>query len=335
MNRDLRYSIRSGRDGSIYRAAIALPSRHGEIIFSAAVPVAAAEHMRAGLRQMLREEVGGGCGCVGGIADVYQLADTAQISGVWDTLGSLAGAGLAALPIPGAGLLSQALPAIANLFGGGPPPPRFDPNRPATLPPGGSPENLRRILAHVRVREGMPREEAARLLRAGRANRWNRTDFDDAEHLEQALEPGPVVISRVVARAIPAAPAPMPTARPQPAPRMDGPALPAQGAALAQLATGQFDPRAFAAMLAANASAMNASTALRAAPQMFGDAAPDFAALMRGILDAGDTVSGAEALQVPHLAARLARSEEAAMRDPRVAEYIRAGRGLHAWMHGQ
>ena len=335
MEANLKYSIRSGRDGSTYRAAIALPSRHGEIIFSAAVPVAAAEHLREGLRAMLREEVGGGCSCVGGIADVYQLADHAQISGVWDTLGSLAGAGIAALPIPGAGLISQALPAIARLFGGGPPPPRFDPNRPATLPPGGSAENLRRLLAFVGVREGMSRDEAAGRLRRGRANRWNKTDFDDAEHLEAALEPGPVVISRLVARAIPAAPAPMATARPQPVARMDGPALPAQGAALAQLATGQLDPARFAAMLAANGSAMNASTALRAAPQLFGNAAPDFARLMRGIIDAGDTVSGAEALNVPHLAERLARSEEAALRDPRVAEYIRAGRGLHAWMHGQ
>lgn len=328
---DLKYSIRSGRDGSTYRAAIALPSRHGELIFSAAVPVAAAEHMREGLRRMVRDEVG--CGCVGGMADVYQLADGAQISGVWDTLGPLAGAGLAALPIPGAGLLAQALPALAGLFGGGPPPPRFDPSRPATLPPGGSPENLRRLLAFVGVREGMPREEAARRLREGRANRWNRTDYDDAEHLEAALEPGPVVLSRVVARAIPGAPVPVPTARPQMAPRMDGPALPAQGAALAQLAAGQLDPAQLAAMMAANASALNASAALRAAPQLF-DAAPDFAQLMRGILDAGDTVAGAEALDVPHLAARLARSEEAARRDPRVAEYIRAGRGLHAWMHG-
>lgn len=331
MDKTLKYSIRSGRDGSTYRAAIALPSRHGEMIFSAAVPVAAAEHLREGLRRMVRDEVG--CGCVGGIADVYQLADGAQISGIWDTLGPLAGAGLAALPIPGAGLLSQALPALAGLFGGGPPPPRFDPSRPATLPPGGSPENLRRILAFVGVREGMPREEAARRLREGRRARWNKTDFDDAEHLEAALEPGPVVLSRVVARAIPGAPVPVPTARPQMAPRMDGPALPAQGAALAQLAAGQLDPAQLAAMMAANASAMNAAASLRAAPQLF-DAAPDFAQLMRGILDAGDTVAGAEALDVPHLAARLARSEEAALRDPRVAEYIRAGRGLHSWMHG-
>jgi hypothetical protein len=56
---------------------------------------------------------------------------------------------------------------------------------------------------------------------------------------------------------------------------------------------------------------------------------------MRGIIDAGDTVSGAEALGIPSLQARLARSEAAAQRDPRVAEFLRAGRGLHAWMHEQ
>jgi len=57
-NRDLRYSIRSGRDGSVFRAAIALPSRHGEIIFTSAVPVAAVAELREGLRAFTRENVG-------------------------------------------------------------------------------------------------------------------------------------------------------------------------------------------------------------------------------------------------------------------------------------
>lgn len=324
------YTIRAGRQGDAYRTAILLPSRHGEIVFSASVPHAAMRALQQHLRTaLLSEDVG--CGCVGGVADVAELAHAHGVGGIWETVAPLAQAGISALPIPGAGLLGQALPALLDLFGAGPPPPRFDPNRPATLPAGGSPENLRRILEFVGVREGMSREEAARRLSAGRANRWNRTDFDDAEHLERALEPGPVVIARVVARATPGAPPPIAMPRP-PAPRLDGPALPAQASALAQLATGALSPERAAAQMAGNAALLGASQALRAAPELF-EGAPDFAALMRGALDAGDTLVGGELLGVPPLVARLARSQRAAQSDPRVAEYLRAAQGLHQWMH--
>lgn len=327
------YSIRAGRKGDTYRAAIMLPSQHGEVIFSAAVPTAAMIALRDHLRTaLLSTDVG--CGCVGGVADVAELAHAQGVGGIWETVAPLAQAGISAIPIPGAGILAQALPALVNLFGGGPPPPRFDPNRPATLPPGGSPENLRRILQFVGVREGMPRDEAARRLSAGRANRWNRTDFDDAEHLEQALEAGPVNVARLVARAAPGAPPPVAMARPVAPARFDGPALPAQASALAQLATGALAPEQAAAQLAGNAALLGASQALRTAPSLFVDA-PDFAALMRGTLDAGDTLVGGELLGVPTLVQRLARSERAAMRNPRVAQYLDAARGLHAWMHEQ
>ena len=325
-----QYTIRAGRQGDAYRAAIMLPSRHGEIVVSASVPFAATRELQQYLRAaLLSDSVG--CGCVGGIADVAQLAHAQGVGGIWETVGPLAQAGISAIPIPGAGLLAQALPALMDLFGAGPPPPRFDPNRPATLPPGGSPENLRRILQFVGVREGMPRDEAARRLSAGRANRWNRTDFDDAEHLEQALEAGPVNVARVVARATPGAPAGVPTA-PQPRARMDGPPLPAQASALAQLATGALSAPQASAQMAGNAALLGAAQALRAAPELF-EGAPDFAALMRGTLDAADTLIGGELLGVPSLVARLDRSDRAAQSDPRVAEYLRAARGLHSWMH--
>ena len=132
--------------------------------------------------------------------------------------------------------------------------------------------------------------------------------------------------SRAQRAAAPQRPAGAPAA-PRPAVAV-APALPAAAASLAGLARGAVSPAQLAPQLAAAAAL---GGALRAAPSVFGSAAPDLVALTRGILDAGDTVSGAE-LGMPALQERLARSE--ALGDPRIAEYLRAARNLHAAWHG-
>lgn len=332
MDKQLTYSVRAGRvGGDGYRAAILFPTRHGELILSATVPAGAAQAFGAQLRDLMRRQLVGGEH--DGMADVARAARDCRVEGL-EALLPAAQAGLSMLPIPGpaAGIISQALPALAGLLGGASsaPPPRFDPNRPANLPPPGSPANLERIARFVGVADGMDAAQARSKLAEGAAQRWNQGDHDDALLLLGALPAsGPVQLSQLVAAA--AAPSP-PAAMPRTAAQAALPAAPATAAAMASLAAGALPARAAAPALAVPGVLAQAAQLTAQAPGLFGPRALDFHALSRSIMDAADAVVGAEVLSMPGARAQLEAMR--ACEDPRVAEALRAAGGFHNWLHG-
>ncbi len=285
------YTIRAGslgRDG--YRACLLLPTRHGEIVFSATIPAGAIAQFRPRLCDLVRS-----CAVSGsdsGPTDVVDLAQDCDVQGVGDLISSLAQGASALGPL--GGLAGGAIQALGGLFGGGPPPPRFDPHRPRSLPAGGSPENLRRILDFVHVADGEDASSARRKLVEGASNHWNVTDYDDAMHLVGALpQSGPISTAVLVAHATPGAPPSVSVAPPLPGTAAMLAHLASSGAGVPGVSPAQLHALT-ARGLAGPAAVSQALHALSDAPSLFGPASVDFSRLLAGVMRAGDARVGSQ-----------------------------------------
>lgn len=109
------YEIRAGltRDRNVWRSSIIVPTRAGEIVFTAAVPHEAVQVLRRHFQRALRDpgvDVSGAC--CGELANVGD-----EVAGIWDTIRGLVRTGISALPIPGAGLIAQGVDALGNIIG--------------------------------------------------------------------------------------------------------------------------------------------------------------------------------------------------------------------------
>lgn len=334
------YTVRSGRQGlEGWRAAIALPTRHGEIVISAVVPDGAITAFRDGLRRLTAPGVEGAH-----MGDVSTLIGECGLECVGDIMPAIQ-SGLSMLGPYGAAA-SAALGAITSLFGGGPPPPRFDPNRPPSLPAPGTVANLSRIMAHVGVRTGMPVAEARRRLESGMAQRWNENDHNDAARLVAVLPPGGTVSTDQLAAlgaaqaaqaGRPAVPEARPAARPAAAPQRPAAALPpAPGTAAALVSMlrpeGALSPAMVAPALAAPSTLALAHRVVSAVPGAF-EAPADFARMLRAALTMTDAVSGAELVGMESSRRQLANARARSARSPVLREALAAARGLHQWMH--